>query len=112
MELEKALAPVLAAEEGKGISKRQIKKLRHKKLNSSDRKAKKLKSQRETRNTNRIQAEAPVYSIANGYRMVKPYVYEFRTYAKARWFDRELLEIFTREFGANSPEYYVSRCNV
>lgn len=43
-----------------------------------------------------------------GYRMVEPYVYEFRTFAKARWFDRELLEIFTKEFGANSPEYYVS----
>jgi hypothetical protein len=40
--------------------------------------------------------------------MVKPYVYEFRTFAKARWFGRELLEIFTKEFGANSPKYYVS----
>ena len=43
-----------------------------------------------------------------GYRMVEPYVYEFRTFAKARWFNRELLEIFTTEFGANSLEYYVS----
>lgn len=39
--------------------------------------------------------------------MVKPYVYEFRTHAKERWYGRELLEIFTAEFGANSPEYYV-----
>lgn len=43
-----------------------------------------------------------------GYRMIEPYVYEFRTFAKERWFGRELLEIFTKEFGANSPEYYVS----
>ena len=35
-----------------------------------------------------------------------PYVYEFSTYAKARWFGRELLEVFSKEFGANSPEYY------
>lgn len=42
-----------------------------------------------------------------GYRMVKPYVYEFRTHAKERWYERELLAVFIKEFGANSPEYYV-----
>lgn len=41
--------------------------------------------------------------------MVKPYVYEFRTHAKERWYQRELLAVFIKEFGANSPEYYV-RC--
>ncbi|TYZ65349.1 hypothetical protein PybrP1_012673 [[Pythium] brassicae (nom. inval.)] len=46
------------------------------------------------------------YSIVNGYRLVKPYVYEFRTHAKERWYGRELLAIFTAEFGANSPDYY------
>lgn len=39
--------------------------------------------------------------------MVKPYVYEFRTHAKERWYQRELLAVFVKEFGANSPEYYV-----
>ncbi|KAG2533053.1 hypothetical protein JM16_000144 [Phytophthora kernoviae] len=71
-----------------------------------ERQAKKRKSKRENKNANRFIAETPKYSFANGYRMVEPYVYEFRTFAKARWFDRELLEIFTKEFGAYSPEYY------
>ncbi|DBA03481.1 TPA: hypothetical protein N0F65_002889 [Lagenidium giganteum] len=49
---------------------------------------------------------APVYTFANGYRMVKPYVYEFRTYAKERWYSLPLLTMFTKEFNAHTPEYY------
>lgn len=39
--------------------------------------------------------------------MVEPYVYEFRTFAKERWFNKELMAVFTAEFGANTPQYYV-----
>ncbi|KAG7391309.1 hypothetical protein PHYPSEUDO_005258 [Phytophthora pseudosyringae] len=95
-----------AVKEGEGMSKRQLKKLRRAERDPAERQAKKRKSKRDAKSANRFQAEAPKYSFANGYRMVEPYVYEFRTYAKARWFDRELLEIFTKEFGANSPDYY------
>jgi hypothetical protein len=50
---------------------------------------------------------AEMRSVAIGYRLVTPYVYEFNTYAKERWLGRELLAMFTEEFGANSPAYYV-----
>ncbi|ETI49603.1 hypothetical protein F441_06605 [Phytophthora nicotianae CJ01A1] len=103
-------ASILATEsvvkEGEAMSKRQLKKLRRADRDPAERQAKKRKSKRDAKNAKRFQAEEPKYSFANGYRMVEPYVYEFRTYAKARWFGRELLEIFTKEFGANSPEYY------
>lgn len=104
MAREDTLPPMeLGTKKDGEMSKRQMKKLRRRDSNAVDRQAKKLKSKR---GADRFQSEAPKYSFANGYRMVKPYVYEFRTHAKARWFDRELLEIFTKEFGANSPEYY------
>ncbi|KAE8914285.1 hypothetical protein PF005_g3422 [Phytophthora fragariae] len=105
-ELEPVVATDSAVHEADGMSKRQLKKLRRAERDPAERKAKKHKSKRDAKSANRFQAEAPKYSFANGYRMVEPYVYEFRTFAKARWFDRELLEIFTKEFGANSPEYY------
>ncbi|KAL4175734.1 hypothetical protein KRP22_000695 [Phytophthora ramorum] len=101
-----AVATESAVKEGDGVSKRQLKKMRRAERDPAERQAKKRKSKRDAKSANRFVAEAPKYSFANGYRMVEPYVYEFRTFAKERWFDRELLEIFTKEFGANSPEYY------
>ena len=43
----------------------------------------------------------------SGLRCVVPYVYEFKTFAKQRWYGREILEVFCTEFGAYSPDYYV-----
>ncbi|GMF17350.1 unnamed protein product [Phytophthora fragariaefolia] len=127
---EPVVAPESATQEPNGMSKRQLKKLRRAERDPAERQAKKRKSKRDAKSANRFEAAAPKYSFANGsrnanftegyigcgmlmwfspiagYRMVEPYVYEFRTFAKARWFGRELLEIFTKEFGANSPEYY------
>ncbi|OQR82383.1 RNA pseudouridylate synthase [Achlya hypogyna] len=57
----------------------------------------------------KVEAEAeptPEYDVRDGYRYVKPYVYKFKTHAKQRWFDRTLMDIFTSEFGAFSPDYY------
>mmetsp|Transcript_54519 Transcript_54519/g.152022 ORF Transcript_54519/g.152022 Transcript_54519/m.152022 type:complete len:476 (-) Transcript_54519:92-1519(-) len=56
-------------------------------------------------------AEAPaeyefVWADGVQLRVVKPYKYCFRTYAKARWLGRTLHEVCATEFGANSPEYY------
>ncbi|KAN0066320.1 hypothetical protein ACQY0O_000414 [Thecaphora frezii] len=42
-----------------------------------------------------------------GLRKTPPYWYEFQTYAKQRWFGRELLEIFTTEFRDRTKEYYI-----
>eukprot|EP00927_Polykrikos_kofoidii_P032635 TRINITY_DN27740_c0_g1_i1.p1 TRINITY_DN27740_c0_g1~~TRINITY_DN27740_c0_g1_i1.p1 ORF type:complete len:628 (-),score=84.41 TRINITY_DN27740_c0_g1_i1:84-1967(-) len=39
-------------------------------------------------------------------RLVKPYKYCFRTFAKARWIGRSLHEVCATEFGARTPEYY------
>ncbi|CAI5732939.1 unnamed protein product [Peronospora destructor] len=96
----------IAGKQVEAMPKSQLKKLRRAERDPGKRQAKKQKSKRDAKSINRFQAEAPKYSLANGYRMVEPYVYEFRTFAKARWFHRELLEIFIKEFGANSPEYY------
>ena len=131
---EPVLVTAVAAETVKAVSKRQLKqKMRRAERDPVERLAKKRKAKRDAKNIKRFQAEAPKYSLVHGiddamslecveqllaelmellgragYRMVEPYVYEFRTFAKARWFHRELLEIFIKEFGANSPEYYVS----
>jgi hypothetical protein len=51
----------------------------------------------------------PKYIFSNGYRLVQPYVYEFRTYTKERWFKKKLIDVFKKEFGAYPPEYYVSK---
>ena len=37
---------------------------------------------------------------------MRPYVFDFRTNAKGRWYGRRLLEVFTAEFAAHKPEYY------
>ncbi|EPQ31991.1 uncharacterized protein PFL1_00189 [Pseudozyma flocculosa PF-1] len=42
-----------------------------------------------------------------GLRKTPSYWYEFQTYAKLRWFGRELLEIFTTEFRDRTKEYYI-----
>lgn len=49
------------------------------------------------------------YEIVAGERYVrnvKPYFQDFRTFAKGRWLGRELLEVFSREFGAHPPSYW------
>jgi tRNA pseudouridine synthase 9 len=48
----------------------------------------------------------PEYSIVNGVRYVKPYVHEFKTFAKGRWLGRELIEVLTTEFGGHEPSYW------
>ena len=37
----------------------------------------------------------------DGYiRLIKPYAYTFKTYAKARWIGRSVLDVYSTEFGA------------
>ena len=39
---------------------------------------------------------------------VTPYWHPYRTYAKQRWWNREILELVSTEFRDRSIEYYVS----
>lgn len=72
-------------------------------MRSQKRHARKAKKREVRKSRPEVQ---PEYSFEDGYRLVKPYVYEFHTYAKQRWLGRELLSMFSEEFGANTPEYY------
>ncbi len=38
---------------------------------------------------------------------MEPYFYEFKTHAKARWVGRTVLDVFCKEFSAQTREYYV-----
>ena len=44
------------------------------------------------------------YRFVRGLRLVDPYVYRFRTYAKGRWFDRTLLDVLSKEFRRGTQE--------
>ena len=45
---------------------------------------------------------------ANIIRSVKPYIQEFKTFAKGRWLGREVIEVLTREFGGHPKEYWLN----
>ena len=42
-----------------------------------------------------------------GLKKIPPYWHPYRTNAKGRWFDREILEMVSTEFRDRSVEYYV-----
>ncbi len=60
--------------------------------------------QKRTRETGGHPLDA--YFFSDGLRHVKPYVYDFRTNAKGRWYGRELLEVFVKEFATQPASYY------
>jgi tRNA pseudouridine synthase 9 len=66
--------------------------------------AKRMRGQKEPFWTDSIK---PEYVVEDGFRRVKPYYFEYRTFAKERWLGRTVLEVFQREFRDRSPEYYV-----
>ena len=39
-------------------------------------------------------------------RLIVPYLYNFTSFAKARWVGRTVLDVYTKEFGGYPPEYY------
>ncbi|KAI7905165.1 pseudouridine synthase [Cokeromyces recurvatus] len=45
-----------------------------------------------------------VYKI--GLRKVKPYYFEYKSFAKGRWFGRTILDVFSSEFRDRSEDYY------
>lgn len=66
---------------------------------------KKVRGQKEPFWTDSIKAEYVIEE--EGFRRVKPYYFEYRTFAKERWLGRTVLEVFQKEFRDRSPEYYV-----
>jgi tRNA pseudouridine32 synthase len=46
------------------------------------------------------------YEIRGGLRFVLPYRHCYETFAKGRWTDRALHDVFTSEFGSNPASYY------
>uniref|UniRef100_A0A6P4FJ65 Pseudouridylate synthase RPUSD2 n=3 Tax=Drosophila rhopaloa TaxID=1041015 RepID=A0A6P4FJ65_DRORH len=46
------------------------------------------------------------YYFENGLRKVYPYFFTFTTFAKGRWVDDKILDVFVREFRAAPPEEY------
>ncbi|CAM9594236.1 unnamed protein product, partial [Choristocarpus tenellus] len=48
------------------------------------------------------------YTDSQGLRRVKPYIYEFKTHAKERWFGKSIIDVFGKEFGVNSRSHYES----
>nr|XP_044249575.1 RNA pseudouridylate synthase domain-containing protein 2 [Drosophila takahashii] len=50
--------------------------------------------------------EETSYYFENGLRKVYPYFFTFTTFAKGRWVDEKILDVFVREFRAAPPEEY------
>eukprot|EP01083_Nonionella_stella_P278899 948543_1 len=46
------------------------------------------------------------YVIHKGFRHVVPYPFEYRAFAKGRWFGRGIFEVFSTEFEAYDADYY------
>ena len=42
----------------------------------------------------------------NGYRFIAPYDFEYKCFAKGRWFNREIYDVMTKEFVAYDKIYY------
>ncbi len=52
---------------------------------------------------------SPKATKKTGLKKISPYWHPYRTMAKGRWFDREILELVSSEFRDRSVEYYVGR---
>ncbi|XBW38428.1 hypothetical protein QEN19_004016 [Hanseniaspora menglaensis] len=48
------------------------------------------------------------YVLDEKYRAVKPYWFTYKTFCKARWRDRNIVDIFTNEFRARKPQDYIN----
>lgn len=63
------------------------------------------------------QEQSPVYEVStdsfNGItvRKVQPYVQDFQTFTKARWINREIFEIVSKEFGSQLPSSWLKSIN-
>lgn len=53
-----------------------------------------------------FQQVKPEYYFENGLRKVRPYYFEYQTYAKERWLGRSILDVFLKEFRDRPARYY------
>lgn len=53
-----------------------------------------------------FQQVKPEYYFEGGLRKVRPYYFEYQTYAKERWLGRSILDVFLKEFRDRPARYY------
>ncbi|ETO13501.1 DRAP deaminase [Reticulomyxa filosa] len=85
-------------------------KKKEKQANGNKRKHKEKNSSEDTKppkKGERLQPMSSCYIFHDNKRYVAPYYYEYRCYAKGRWFGREIFEVMTTEFYAYDAAYYV-----
>ena len=64
------------------------------------------KSQQKSSKVSTIEEKVEYVFEDDGIRSVKPYIYEFITFAKGRWLGRTLIDILETEFGGIPKEYW------
>eukprot|EP00049_Salpingoeca_infusionum_P020377 m.363968 g.363968 ORF g.363968 m.363968 type:complete len:499 (+) comp24905_c0_seq1:66-1562(+) len=90
----------------------QSRSSKHEKQQGDDGRRRKKGNVRSTQLTGRqvdarlLQEARPVIDSKAGLRRIPPYDYTFECYVKGRWFNRPLLEVFSKEFQAQSPAAY------
>lgn len=62
--------------------------------------------QRHSGNYKPFKEQEEEYYFQNGMRKVYPYYFNFTTYAKPHWLGRTLLDVYSTEFGNESPDNY------
>ncbi len=67
---------------------------------------KKQKKTHPPKKGHRIEKIPSYYFFLNGYRYIAPYNFEYRCFAKGRWFKREIYEVMITEFVAYDKIYY------
>lgn len=69
-----------------------------------------VKKKAHLRNVHELQPEYQVVEDEHlggrAVRFVKPYVQEFKTFAKGRWLGRQVMEVMSTEFGGHPPDYW------
>ena len=106
---------VLGKRKAEETNQEQNKDLKRPKIDSNDddegkcsknkRKKKNKRGQPPTKG-NRIEKIPSYYFFLNGYRYIAPYDFEYRCFAKGRWFKRTIYEVMTSEFVAYDADYY------
>jgi hypothetical protein len=97
--------PVLSKKAQKRLAKR-LKNKERKKDNPGKRKAKNERSWSKAKKA-KVDAEVhPGYLFEKGMRCLKPYSYCFETFAKQRWYGRQLLEVCNTEYGGFTSGYF------
>ncbi|KAH3898738.1 bifunctional DRAP deaminase/tRNA pseudouridine synthase RIB2 SCDLUD_005065 [Saccharomycodes ludwigii] len=96
-----------AQSEDSSLDNKKLKTTGHNKASLRDQSGFKLRSQNADRKANKkmTEPEFEVY-IAGPLRKIKPYFFEYNTFCKMRWRNRNLLDIFVSEFRDRSKEYY------